>query len=142
MVSCTDYRNSETLRQAFTPVFLRHSECHNADNARMQTAGQRIRAARELAGFTNQGDFAKAVGCSQSTLSEIENGDTKLPSAKVLQKMAEVLCKSERWIIYGEDGGVETPTPEEQQMLSSFRALPEDVRRHLAETIKTLARRS
>lgn len=142
MVSCGYYRNSETPRQAVLAFYVRHSECHNAQNDRMQTAGQRIRAARELAGFLNQGDFAKAVGCSQSTLSEIENGETKLPSAKVLQKMAEVLGKSERWIIYGEDGGIETPTAEEQQMLSAFRVLPDDVRRHLAETIKTLARKT
>ena len=142
MVSCADYRNSETASQAHCLIYLRHSECHNAQNVWMQTAGQRIRSARELAGFTNQGDFARAVGCSQSTLSEIENGETKLPSAKVLQKMAEVLGKSERWIIYGEDGGVETPTAEEQELLTAFRTLPEDARRHLAETIKTLARRS
>jgi transcriptional regulator with XRE-family HTH domain len=106
----------------------------------MQTVGQRIRAARELAGYTRQGDFAKAVGCSQSTLSEIESGDTKIPSGKVLQKMAEVLGKTERWIIYGEDGAVETPTAEEQDILSDLRALPDDVRRSLASTIKTLAR--
>lgn len=129
------------LCQAASITAFRHPDWHNCDNASMQTAGQRIRAARELAGFHNQGDFAKAVGCSQSTLSEIENGETKLPSAKVLQKMAEVLGKSERWIIYGEDGDVETPTPEEQEMLSSFRALPDDVRRNLAETIKLLARK-
>ena len=141
MVSWAYYRNSETPSQAAYLFYLRHSECHNVQNVRMQTAGQRIRSARELAGFTNQGDFAKAVGCSQSRLSEIENGETILPSAKVLQKMAEVLRKSERWIIYGEDGGVETPTAEEQELLSSFRVLPDDVRRHLAETIKTLARR-
>lgn len=121
---------------------FRHSDCHNGDNAQMQTVGQRIRAARELAGYMNQGDFAKAIGCSQSALSEIENGETKLPSAKVLQKMAEVLGKSERWIIYGEDGDVQTPTPEEQEILSALRELSPDVRRTLAETIKTLARKS
>lgn len=108
----------------------------------MQTIGQRIRAARELAGFLNQGDFAKKIGCSQSTLSEIEKGQTKAPSGKVLQKMSEVLGKSVRWILYGEDGEVETPTPEEQEMLSAFRELPPDVRRSLADTIRTLAKKS
>ena len=135
------FRNSETICQVKSLTRFRHSERHNTDNARMQTVGQRIKAARELAGFDRQGDFAKAIGCSQSTLSEIENGDTKLPSAKVLQKMAEVLGKSERWIIYGEDGEVQTPTPEEQEILSALRELPPDVRRTLAETIKTLARK-
>lgn len=107
----------------------------------MQTDGQRIRAARELAGY-NQGEFAKAIGCSQSTLYEIESGETKLPSAKHMQKIMEVLGKSERWIIYGEDGDIQTPTSEEQAMLSAFRSLPVDVQQSLADTIKTLARKA
>ena len=89
----------------------------------MQTPGQRIRSAREDAGF-NQGEFAKLIDCSQSTLSEIETGESKLPSAKVLQRMTEILKKSARWIVYGDDGEVQTPTHEEQEMLSAFRRLP------------------
>ena len=43
----------------------------------METPGQRIRRRREDLGYTHQGLFAKMVGCSQSTLSEIENGFSK-----------------------------------------------------------------
>lgn len=43
----------------------------------METPGQRIRRRREELGYTHQGLFAKMVGCSQSTLSEIENGFSK-----------------------------------------------------------------
>jgi len=138
-VSCPKYRSSENPSQAFGRYFYRHSEVIIGDNARtMQTPGQRIRGAREIAGF-NQGEFAKLVGCSQSTLSEIETGESKLPSAKVLQRMTEILGKSARWIVYGDDGEVETPTPEEQEMLTAFRRLPQTAQKQLAETIKSLA---
>lgn len=104
----------------------------------METVGQRIRAAREAAKY-NQATFAKLIGCGQSTLSEIETGETKIPSGKVLQRMAEVLGKTERWIIYGDDGELETPTHEEQELLSAFRRLSEDQQAALAATIKALA---
>jgi transcriptional regulator with XRE-family HTH domain len=139
VVSYGYYRNSDCRSQANGRYLYRHSESKIADNAQtMQTPGQRIKSAYERAGY-NQGEFAKLVGCSQSTLSEIETGESKLPSAKVLLKMTEVLCKSARWIVYGEDGDVQTPTKEEQQMLTAFRNLPLDAQRSLAETIKTLA---
>jgi len=142
VVSFKHFRSSDTACQAQHVAHNRHTDWHNSDNAHMQTVGQRIRAARELAGYARQGDFAKAIGCSQSTLSEIENGDTKLPSAKVLQKMAEVLGKSERWIIYGEDGDIQTPTQEEHDILSALRGLSPEVRKSLADTIKALEKKS
>jgi transcriptional regulator with XRE-family HTH domain len=127
-------------RQANLITNYRHSEWDTCDNARtMQTPGQRIRSARELAGY-RQGEFAKLIGCAQSTLSEIESGESKLPSAGLLSKMVELLGKSERWIIYGEDGEVQKPTQEESDLLNAFRSLPDDVRQNLVVTIKSLAR--
>lgn len=73
-MSCPKYRSSETQSQAFGRYFYRHSEVIIGDNAQtMQTPGQRIRGAREIAGF-NQGEFAKLVGCSQSTLLKSKQG--------------------------------------------------------------------
>jgi transcriptional regulator with XRE-family HTH domain len=139
VVSCRQFRSSDEKSQATDRLIYRHSEGRVVDNAQtMQTPGQRIRNARELAGF-NQGEFAKAVGCSQSTLSEIEKGDTKLPSARVLQKMTEVLGKSARWIVYGDEGELLIPTPDEQEILTAFRQLTPDTQQHLAQTIKSLA---
>lgn len=138
-MSCPYYRNSDSESQTFGRYIYRHSEGIVINNAKtMQTPGQRIRSAYEVAGF-NQKEFAKAVGCSQSTLSEIESGESKLPSARVLLKMTDVLGKSVRWIVYGEEGEIHTPTKEEQQMLTDFRNLPPDAQRSLAETIKSLA---
>lgn len=139
-MSWVNYRSSEIKGQEYSCTEFRHSECDTCDNVRtMQTPGQRIRSARELAGY-NQGEFAKLIGCAQSTLSEIESGESKLPSAVVLQKMVEVLGKTERWIIYGEDGEVQRPTKAEADLLQAFRSLPEDVQQNLVATIKSLAR--
>ena len=106
--------------------FFRHSDCYTSHNAEMSTTpGQRIRQRREALGFDHQGEFAKLVGCKQSTLSEIENGESKYPSAEVLTRMCEVLATSARWILYGEEGDISVPTQEEVQLLSSYRDLPE-----------------
>ena len=94
----------------------------------MTTPGQRIRQRREALGFDHQGEFAKLVGCKQSTLSEIENGESKFPSAEVLVRMCEVLSTTARWILYGEDGEVSVPTKDEVDMLTLYRDLPEGER--------------
>jgi len=139
VVSCPKFRSSDVQSQDLAHFLYRHSEGRIVDNVRtMQTPGQRIKSARESAGY-KQGEFAKAIGCAQSTLSEIEKGDSHLPSAKVLQKMTEVLGKSARWIVYGEEGELLIPTPEEQEILTAFRKLTPNTQQHLAETIKSLA---
>jgi len=104
----------------------------------MNTVGQRIRVARRAAGYS-QGEFARLIGCAQSTLSEIESGETHLPSAPVLAKMTEILGMTDRWVLYGEDGEIQTPTPEEQELLTNFRRLSDEARRAIAETVKALA---
>lgn len=102
------------------------------------TAGQRIRQRREALGFDHQGEFAKLVGCKQSTLSEIENGESKFPSAEVLVRMCEVLSTTARWILYGEDGEVSVPTKEEVELLTSYRDLPEDAKPQLLAFLKMM----
>ena len=120
---------------------FRHSDCHTPHNARtdMQTPGQRIRGAREDAGYDNQGEFAKMVGLSQSSLSEIENGDSKLPSSPVLIRMCELLNKSPRWIVYGEDGDLSWPTKEEVELLNAFRHMTDEARAAFVATANALA---
>ncbi len=104
----------------------------------MQTPGQRIRSARELAGM-NQGELAKKVGITQATLSEIETGESKLPSAPVLVKMSEILGKSARWIVFGEDGDVTIPSEREVELLKAFRQMPDDAKSALMQTAQALA---
>ena len=51
--------------------------------------GRRIRAYRELKGYTQEG-FAKQLGISVSILGEIERGN-RLPAGELLGKVAQTL---------------------------------------------------
>lgn len=107
----------------------RHSDCVMCHSLyAMQTTGQRIKQAREAAGYMNQGEFAKLCGIKQSTLSEIEGGDTKLPNAKAALIMCELTGVTLRWIIYGEDGEINIPTKDEQVLLTRLRSMDEKQR--------------
>lgn len=88
----------------------------------MNTPGERIRGRRKELGL-RQGEFAKMAGIAQSTLSDIERGDTNLPSAVVLMKMSEILKVTQAWIVSGKDGEVTIPTNQEQELLTSFREM-------------------
>lgn len=120
-------------------ILFRHSDCHkcNATSA-MQTPGQRIKLARERAGYFNQGEFAKLCGLRQSTLSEIESGETKLPNAKAALTMCELLGVTLRWIIYGEDGEINIPTKQEQELLNKLRAMDDKSRNALLEMARAI----
>ncbi len=88
-----------------------------------ETAGQRIKRRRIALGFTKQGKFAEKVGMSQSTLSEIERGESKLPNAENLKKIAEELKTTPSWIMYGKDGELTYPTETESALLTKLRTL-------------------
>lgn len=107
----------------------------------MQTPGQRIREARELAGY-DQGEFAKAVGMARSTLAEIESGETKLPSIKVALSMSKVLGKTISWIVDGKDGAIETPTEQEQELLNMTRSMSDESKAALIATAKALSNKA
>lgn len=120
---------------------FRHSDQHNRDNGSlMQTPGQRIRSAREDAGY-NQGEFARLVGIAQATLSEIETGESKLPSAPVLIAMCEILRKTPRWILYGEDGEVSVPTTQESDLLNAFRSMDDEAKAAMVATANALRKK-
>jgi transcriptional regulator with XRE-family HTH domain len=60
--------------------------------------GHRI---RELRGFdTQQADFARLLGVSQSQLSKYERGESE-PPLQVLLRLSEKLGKSLDWILTG-----------------------------------------
>lgn len=104
----------------------------------MQTPGQRIKWARERAGYLKQTEFAKLCGLSQGTLSEIEKGETKLPNAEAALIMCELTGVTLRWIIYGEDGEINIPTKQEQELLTKLRAMDEKSRTALLEMAKAI----
>ena len=68
--------------------------------ADLKAVGRRL---RELRGFdTNQADFAKRLGISQSQLSKYERG-VAVPPADVLIRIKERLKVSVDWLLFGED---------------------------------------
>ncbi len=103
-----------------------------------ETAGQRIKRAREAAGL-NKSELAVILGVSPSTLSEVESGETKLPSLEVAYNMCQALGITIRWILYGEEGEILTPTDEEAELLSAMRGMDEDNKQLLMKTAKALA---
>ncbi len=104
----------------------------------METCGQRIRRRREQLGFKNQAAFARLLGIAQSTLSEIETGQSKMPSAEVLLKMSEVLEVSQAWIITGKDGEIEVLTPEEEEHIRTTRQLTAEQRHAVYQLVKSM----
>jgi len=117
----------------------RHSNCCIC-NARiaMQTPGQRIKWARENAGYFKQTEFAKLCGLSQASLSEIEKGETKLPNAEAALIMCELTGVTLRWIIYGEDGEINIPTKQEQELLTKLRAMDDKSRQALLDMARAI----
>lgn len=103
----------------------------------MTHPGTRIRARRKELGL-NQGELASLVGIAQGTLSDLERGDTRLPSAEVLLRMAKALQVSQAWIVTGREGEITTPTESEQALLESFRAMPEDQQKAVLALIESM----
>jgi len=104
----------------------------------MQTPGQRIKWARENAGYFKQTEFAKLCSLSQASLSEIEKGETKLPNAEAALIMCELTGVTLRWIIYGEDGEINIPTKQEQELLTKLRAMDDKSRQALLDMARAI----
>ncbi len=105
----------------------------------MKTPGQRVRERREALGYKLEA-FAKKVGIANSTLSEFETGESKLPSLEVALKMSQLLGVSVRWIVFGDEGEMLIPTKEEEELLSVLRDLPSETRAAVFTTAKALTK--
>lgn len=80
------------------------SDCVEYHNCDMPTLSERLKRARESKGMT-QIDLAKAAGCGQSVIGNLESGTRK--SSSYLPRIAAVLGKSPLWLAEGvgqEDG--------------------------------------
>lgn len=106
-----------------------------------ETAGQRIKRRRIELGFTNQSEFCKRFGIAQSTLSELERGESKLPSAKHMDLLTSALKVSDSWILYGHDGGLKYPTAEDIQMLDALKSLTVEQKRAVYDIVMGLAKK-
>ena len=103
----------------------------------MDSPGLRIRAKRKELNLS-QTQLARLVGISQSSLCELELGDSKMPSAQVLHDLARELHISPMWIMTGHDGAVETLSKEEEQIIQRMRGLNAEQKLAVYAVIKTM----
>lgn len=87
----------------------------------MERLGERLRAVRKARGLTMV-DLARAAGCSQAYLSDLEN-EKRPPSRSMLVAIATKLSVSERWLETGEGprdmGGTVEEVPPGLRLMSS-----------------------
>jgi transcriptional regulator with XRE-family HTH domain len=76
----------------------------------MRTLGQRFKQARKLRGFS-QTQLAKAIGLRQSSISEIESGETRMIEGSTLVDACAILNVRPEWIIYGRGAMTSDPLP-------------------------------
>lgn len=103
----------------------------------MHTPGIRIRAKRLELGL-KQGELAKLAGISQSSLCELEKGDSKMPSAEALMGLSKALGVSQAWIMTGKDGEVEMLTHDEEKLVQASRRLTAEQRRAVYQIMRTM----
>lgn len=103
----------------------------------MDTVGNRILTKRKELGFS-QWRLAELAGISQSTLSELETGESKMPSAEALHGLAKHLNVTQAWIITGKDGELETLTQEEEDLVRAARTLTAAQRRAIYNIMVTM----
>lgn len=98
----------------------------------MKTVGARIRQLREERELT-QPQLAKAAEVAQSSLSEIETGQSKHPSALTLVKLAKYFEVDPEWLLTGKGpkSPVATFTSEEAELLLLFRAVSPEAQAYL-----------
>lgn len=106
----------------------------------MATFGDRVAAAREMAGMT-QAELARRLGVRVATLRAWEN-DTSEPRANRLSMMAGLLNVSIMWLINGQGEGLDAPIEEETLPASAHDILNEirDLRADLAARVEQIGR--
>ena len=103
----------------------------------MDTPGMRIRSTRKSLNFS-QAQLANLVGISQSSLCELELGESKMPSATVLHNLARELGVSPVWIMTGKDGELETLSKQEEMVIQSLRGLKVEQQRAIYVLIQSM----
>jgi transcriptional regulator with XRE-family HTH domain len=101
-----------------------------------QDFGSRLRWWREERRKLKQGVLAKKIGIAQASLSELEKGHSKQPSAEVLLNLSESLGLRPRYLLTGQGPAeglhVSELSGTEAQLVMVFRQLPTD---HLREAL-------
>jgi transcriptional regulator with XRE-family HTH domain len=103
----------------------------------MVLPGERIKARRKELGLT-QVELARLLGIKQSSLSELENGESIMPKSDNLMKLAKVLRVSQAWIMTGKDGDLEVLDEQEERHISALRGLSVEERKAIYSLVETL----
>jgi transcriptional regulator with XRE-family HTH domain len=99
--------------------------------------GKRLAKLREDAGFT-QSSLARAVGLSQSAISQIEAEDRN-PSFETIRQIAEAMNLSPAYLVSGD---VEGLTESEETLFRQYRGLSDDAKRELQQFAEFLKAKS
>lgn len=103
------------------------------------SVGSRIRKLRLEKGM-DQGELARAAKIKQSTLSDLERGDSQRPRGDTLVRLAAILQVDQEWLMTGE--GLPTPREapgiDESHLLSMYRALNDSNRAALIAAARAL----
>lgn len=102
--------------------------------------GARIREYRQSKGV-KVADFAKQIGISQGSLSDIENGKTK-PAAETIAAIVRNTDIDATWLLTGEGKPPETArqlSPRTAALVDNFEALGEEDKRAFERLVSTVA---
>lgn len=110
------------------------------------SVGLRLRNARIKRGLT-QKDLAQLSGVKQSTISEVETGESKSPSGTNLVHLAHALRIRPEWLVTGKEpmiaGGVSNVIPLEAELLAiNWLKLAPEVRSKVADMIEEMVKNS
>lgn len=129
------FRNTDDKSNRFTENLPR-DDCNvpkKLEPAPLSTFGGRLAHWRKLRGFSSQGEFAEQLGIRQGSLSELESGKSKSPSAEVLVRACEVLQIRPRYLWLGEEPAellsFSDLSGPEAQLVMMFRGLASDAAR-------------
>jgi len=87
--------------------------------------GDRLRKERKAQGYT-QTTLAEAAGVSQTTINDLENGDTQRPRGDTLMALARVLQIAPSWLMTGkgEKKMIYAATQHQETMLVLMKRMP------------------
>ena len=111
----------------------------------MPTMAERIKRARESAGYETPTALSKAVKVNREAVLQWEGGTTKNLKGDVLLRLAKVLDVRPEWILHGTGQMKSTQgvavSKEEMQMLNAFRNLhSKSVKQHIIDCVEMISK--
>lgn len=103
----------------------------------MTLPGGRIKARRKELGLT-QVQLARLCGITQSSLSDLENGESIMPKSETLMRLSKALAVSQAWIMTGQEGELEMLTTQEESHIKALRGMTAEQRQAVYTLVETL----